>query len=255
MGFEISDKRPEFRLNSPQGKAILALARGGDYAHPAEEKAMEYLALQLPVKESLHILDVGCGRGGSANWFQAHHFGHVTGLDIDQASIAYAQTRYPKVVFRQGDVSQLAQWDTASFDVIYLLNSFYAFPNQPLALQSLRNVAKPGTLLLIYDYTKKPGTPLPVELGTEIGNPIVNEDFAIWLESSRWKIASIDDLTDIYNESYIQLLQKFRLKRAEILHSWGHDWYDFIMTWYGALQGSLAQRNLGGALFTAIAVE
>jgi len=255
MEIETTDKRPEFRLNSPQGKAILALARGGDYAHPGEVQAMEYVSLHFPAKETLHILDVGCGRGGSAHWFQSHHFGHVTGLDIDQASIQYAQTRYPGVLFKQGDVSQLAKWDTASFDVIYLLNSFYAFPDQPLALQSLRNVAKPGTSLLIYDYTKKPGTPLPRELGTEIGNPIVNEDFAIWMESSRWKIVSVVDLTDLYNESYIQLLQKFQLKRAEILHSWGNDWYDFIMMWYGALQKALSIRIIRGGLFTAVAVE
>jgi hypothetical protein len=28
-----------FKMNSPEGKAILALVRDGDYAHPGEEEA------------------------------------------------------------------------------------------------------------------------------------------------------------------------------------------------------------------------
>jgi ubiquinone/menaquinone biosynthesis C-methylase UbiE len=246
---------PEFRLNSPQGKSILALARGADFAHPGEDSVLELIASGLLSHMSLRLLDVGCGRGGTAQWFYEHDFGHITGIDIDKSSIDYARNKYPNVDFKHVDVSYLASIHGDCFDVIYAFNSFYAFNNQLLSLHEIRSVAKLGTKLLIYDYTRPQGGRLPEELGSEIGQPIVEEDIKMWLEASRWKLESIQDFTNLYSQSYIQLLQKFELKRDEILKSSDQEWYDFITHWYGALQLALSQRVLGGALFSAIAVE
>jgi hypothetical protein len=56
----------EFRMNSPQGKAILALARDGGYAHPGEETSIA-MAVALIERSGIHrVLDLGCGRGGFA---------------------------------------------------------------------------------------------------------------------------------------------------------------------------------------------
>jgi ubiquinone/menaquinone biosynthesis C-methylase UbiE len=246
---------PEFRLNSPQGKSILALARGADFAHPGEDRVIESVASGLLPNKSLRLLDVGCGRGGTAQWFYEHNFGQVTGIDLDKTSIEYARNKYPHVDFRHADVSHLPSFQGDFFDIIYSFNAFYAFTDQLLALHEIRSVAKPGAKLLIYDYTKPLGGRLPEALGSEIGQPIVKENIKIWLEASRWKLESIHDFTNLYSESYIQLLQKFELKRDEILKSSDQEWYDFITRWYGALQLALSQGILGGALISAIAVE
>jgi hypothetical protein len=58
-----------FRMNSPQGKSILSRIRGGDYAHPGEEDAIVQIAQKLPRASIRRLLDVGCGRGGTAEWF------------------------------------------------------------------------------------------------------------------------------------------------------------------------------------------
>ncbi|GAB6046625.1 hypothetical protein JCM19379_04480 [Methyloparacoccus murrellii] len=55
-----------FSLNSPQGKALLALARDGDYAHPGEAETIRLACAGLARQDSHRLLDVGCGRGGTA---------------------------------------------------------------------------------------------------------------------------------------------------------------------------------------------
>ena len=54
------------RLNSFQGKRLLALARGGDYAHAGETESIDLVWTRLPKKPPQQVLDAGCGRGGTA---------------------------------------------------------------------------------------------------------------------------------------------------------------------------------------------
>ena len=53
-------------MNSFEGKRILALIREGDYAHAGEEEAIERAFRSIPKNRENWVLDVGCGRGGSA---------------------------------------------------------------------------------------------------------------------------------------------------------------------------------------------
>lgn len=121
-------------MNSPEGKAILAKARRGDFAHPGEEEAIQFVAAGAERSGIRRVLDVGCGRGGTAAWFHQHGWGQVVGVDVDQKSIDHARATYPGVEFVALDVGRLADWRTDPFDFICLFNSFYAFPDQLLAL-------------------------------------------------------------------------------------------------------------------------
>jgi hypothetical protein len=55
-------------MNSFEGKRILALIRDGDYAHAGEEEAIECSFRSIPKNLEHWLLDVGCGRGGSADY-------------------------------------------------------------------------------------------------------------------------------------------------------------------------------------------
>jgi cyclopropane fatty-acyl-phospholipid synthase-like methyltransferase len=54
------------RLNSYQGKRLLALARGADYAHAGETEAIDLVWSGLPKSRTQNVLDAGCGRGGTS---------------------------------------------------------------------------------------------------------------------------------------------------------------------------------------------
>lgn len=243
------------RMNSPQGKAILALVRGGDYAHPGEEAAIAEVAKTLPQTGIRRLLDVGCGRGGTADWFHRNGWGTVVGVDIDDESLEYARKRYADVDFVHLDVVDLMRLGRDPFDLAYLFNSFYAFPDQARALHAIRAVCRAGAQLLIYDYTQ-PGTATAQreQLGLEIGRPIVVEQVRGWMTQAGWRLVSTEDWTDRYVASYSYLLQRFESKRAEIVGMAGDDWYEHVTSWYGRLREGLAAGTLGGAALTAVAV-
>jgi len=248
-------KGTQFRMNSPQGKSILALVRGGDYAHPGEEAAIAEVAKTLPQTAIRRLLDVGCGRGGTAEWFYRHGWGTVVGVDIDDESLEYARARYPNVEFVHLDVVDLGRLDRDPFDLAYLFNSFYAFPDQARALYAIRAVCRAGAQLLIYDYTQ-PGAAMAQRepLGLEIGRPIVVEQTRAWMTQSGWNLVSTEDWTGRYVASYSHLLQRFESKRSEIIAMAGDDWYQHVTCWYGRLHHALAAGALGGAVLRAVAI-
>jgi len=72
-------------MNSFAGKRLLALVRGGDYAHAGEEEAIELAFRAVPKAPQKSILDVGCGRGGTIAFLRA-----ADGVKSPRASIARA---------------------------------------------------------------------------------------------------------------------------------------------------------------------
>jgi len=240
-----------FRMNSPTGKSILAKARNGDFAHPGEEEAVQLVAAEMKESCVRRVLDVGCGRGGTAAWFQQNNFGHVFGIDVDEESINYARAAYPDVQFVALDVGKLAEWQSEPFDFAYLFNSFYAFPDQPRALRGIRAVCRSGADLCIFDYAKTRDALLPAALGSEIGSPIVIEDLPNWLAEAGWIPISSEDWTDRYVDWYDTLLAAFERDRPWISESFGDGWAEFVLDWYGSLRAALAARTLRGMVFRA----
>jgi SAM-dependent methyltransferase len=243
-----------FRMNSSQGKAILALVRDGDYAHPGGEEAIETVVNDLPRASKYRVLDVGCGRGGTANWFHQHGWGDVVGIDIDANSIDYARQTYPQVQFHVCDVAEIGQVYPPAFDLAYLFNSFYAFPDQQAALGAIRGACRDGAHLAIFDYTQPKGGKLPAALGTEIGNPIIMESLIAWMEAVEWHVISVTDITERFVHWYDAMLLKVEKNRQPILAMGGEDWYDYVLSWYGALRDALVSGHVGGSVIHAAAL-
>jgi len=69
-------------------------ARKTDYAHAGEEEAIDLAFKDIPKEPKGLLLDMGCGRGGTAHYVQGRCWGNVTGADIDADSIEYAVKKY-----------------------------------------------------------------------------------------------------------------------------------------------------------------
>ena len=238
-------------MNSFEGKRILALIRDGDYAHAGEEKAIERSFRSIPKNPDSWMLDVGCGRGGSADYLRRCGWGHVEGIDRDADSIEYARMTYPHVGFHVCDVLDVPRTVARDFDIIYMLNAFYAFDNQRDALVGLRKVAKPGAQLVIFDYTvgeqSAGGNPglMP--------HPIRRSEIAAMLGGAGWKPGAFEDLSAEYVRWYAAFVERIRNKRAEIEQIGGADWYNFVLSMYSGLYGVIADGGIGGALVHASA--
>ena len=243
----------DFRLNSSEGKQILSCIRQGDYAHPGEEEAISISLGDITPSPTKRALDIGCGRGGTADWLRRQGWANVVGIDHDADAISYATSRYTKVSYFNHDVLELGQSRLGSFDLIYLFNSFYAFSEQEAALNVLRQVAAPKASLRIFDYAQATQHALPASLGSEIGKPIILDRVEEQLIRAGWQRFEAINLTDSYITWYGDFLQKLISCRDRIVEAHGDDWYDYFAQWYGALHQALIDGELQGVLIRASA--
>ncbi len=56
------------RMDEFDGKKFLATVRGEDFAHAGEKDAIDLVFERIPAQSNWKVLDVGCGRGGTAHY-------------------------------------------------------------------------------------------------------------------------------------------------------------------------------------------
>lgn len=101
----------------------------------------------------LEILDVGCGRGGTAyvinRYFRAKRF---VGLDLAPEAIRYCRKthRYPGFSFHEGDAEQLP-FDEGTFDVVTNVESSHNYPDVFAFFLGVHRVLRPGGRFLHTD--------------------------------------------------------------------------------------------------------
>jgi ubiquinone/menaquinone biosynthesis C-methylase UbiE len=240
------------KMNSAQGKQILALVREGNYAHPGEEQAIELALAPYPRNWERRILDLGCGLGGTAEYVRRNGWGSVTGVDIDGETLAAAARVYKEIDFVTADAGSLGEIWQEKFDLIYLFNSFYAFPDQPGALRQMSRVARPGASLVIFEYTDLDGS-FQEQVAKESSwwTPINLTSFPEQLKAAGWQLDRVYDITEQYLLWYRELCGRIESKKAEIVGRFGIDWYDFTHATYFALLSLVERKVVGGAIIRA----
>ena len=104
------------------------------------------------------------------------------------------------------------------------MKSFYAFPDQQLALHNIAGVCRPAASLYIFDYARSRGSSLPIELGSDIGQLIIIEDMPSWLSQAGWAKVGLEDYTEPYVIWYDSLLRAFELDQKWIVETFGEEW-------------------------------
>jgi SAM-dependent methyltransferase len=242
------------RMNSPTGKKILALVRGGDYAHPGEEAAIDLALRDFATDRERLILDVGCGRGGTAQYLQDRGWGRVVGFDIDEDAIAYAQAAYPQAHFLVLDVNEAAEVLSRRFDLICLFTTFYALADQQAALRQLRSLAAPRGSLLIFDYLDltEDGNILPVREGEgAVWHPLKLQGIETRFAATGWTILQIADITPKFGEWYTDLVSRIAAREKQIGDLAGPAWHRFVHDFYGGMLAAIKDGSLGGVIVTA----
>ena len=247
------------RMNSFEGKRILALVRDGDYAHAGEEEAVLRTLAPYEPRADRVVLDVGCGRGGSAKLVKDRGFGRVVGIDVEAESIRRAREVYPDVEFHAGDVVEVERLLTGPVDLVYLLNSFYAFADQTRALAALRRVAADGAELAIFDYVDRGGygsRPILRDGGVPfLPRPMRLADMPEMLHAAGWHLLAIEELHAEYERWYAVLVARIDARREAIVEISDAAGFDVVRGLYGALLDAIRRGDMGGAIVRAAAQE
>jgi SAM-dependent methyltransferase len=128
----------------------------GDFALAAEQMC-ERVCAAGGVRDALHILDVGCGLGGTvANLNERLYRVELTGLNIDSRQLEWARQHVlprsgNRIRFQQGDACDMP-FEDASFDVVLALECVFHFPSRNRFLSEARRVLRPGGRLALSDF-------------------------------------------------------------------------------------------------------
>jgi ubiquinone/menaquinone biosynthesis C-methylase UbiE len=110
------------------------------------------LCIQVELKEKV-IVEVGCGRGGGANFIARYHKPKlITGVDLSPNAVSLCNKSYnlENLNFLVGDSSKLPFEDN-SVDVILNVESSHCYPSIPDVISEVCRVLKPGGHFLYCD--------------------------------------------------------------------------------------------------------
>ncbi|MFP4004848.1 MAG: class I SAM-dependent methyltransferase [Alphaproteobacteria bacterium] len=122
-----------------------------------------------PLKEGMHVLDAGCGIGGTARCLAREYGCRVTGIDLTPDYIEVARMLTERMGlgercrFDTGSATDLP-YENAAFDAGVTFHAAMNIEDRPRFYSELARVMKPGAPLCVYDVMKgpAPGMVFPV---------------------------------------------------------------------------------------------
>ena len=127
-----------------------------DEFHIGGRQASEEFIDQLELSVNNHVLDVGCGIGGTSR-FVASHFGcRVTGIDLTPEFVSTGQSLCDwvglagQVKLTQGDATEMP-FNDESFDAAFMLHVGMNIANKNGLFAEVYRLIKPGAVFGVYD--------------------------------------------------------------------------------------------------------
>jgi SAM-dependent methyltransferase len=124
--------------------------------------ATEELARFCQLKPEQHVLDVGCGLGGTARHLALHFGCRTTGLDLTAEYIQAAQMLTGKlrldaqVAFKHGSALEMP-FEDAAFDVVWSEYAQMNIPDKPRLYGEIHRVLRKGGRFAFHDVLAGPG--------------------------------------------------------------------------------------------------
>jgi tocopherol O-methyltransferase len=120
----------------------------------AQEKLIEKLIELLDLTKDMHILDVGCGMGGSSIYLAKNYHVNVTGISLSKKQIDIAlqeaqECHLENVIFKIEDALALDSFEANSFNIVWSLESCEQFYDKELFIKQAFRVLKPGGQLIL----------------------------------------------------------------------------------------------------------
>ncbi|MCF6777291.1 class I SAM-dependent methyltransferase [Thiotrichales bacterium 19X7-9] len=239
------------------GKQLVSFLRQDNYAHAGESEAIELVMSFYKSRKFDHILDVGCGLGGTSNYIKSKgHCNNISGFDIEDEAISYAKTLYPKINFFTSNVFEVSSVLKEKFDLLCLFNSFYAFNDHKKALEELFKITSHKGQIAIFDYSDPYiGKNTPLYRNGNNGKtpfvPIKLDKIHELMNNSGWQILTIKNLNDQYYFWYDELCKLLIKNKAKVIQNFNENAFNNALSTYDNLRSAIEKNDLGGAIVYA----
>ena len=245
---------PSDKMNT--ARLLLADLRGGDYAHAGDKEAIDMvlrkvLALSPDIQKGV-CLDVGSGSGGTAHYICNLDFHSIYGIDLDHAAVEHAQKHYPQIQFLTANAHDVAKlFNPEAFSFIYLFNVLYAIEDKSSLLKNLYDVAKPGAILALFDYTTEQTPFYLKDLAGKPMHPIVLKELEKNLNDAGWETIEINDLSSHFLVWYRHLLDNIENRQEILSHKFSEADMTKVKVTFSTIYEWLKTSQIGGAAIYA----
>ena len=192
-----------------------------DEFHIGGRAATEHAVAKMKLTGSEHVLDVGCGVGGTARYLASVHGCRVTGIDLTPAFIEAAQLLSERTGLagrvRFETASALAMpYEPASFDAALTFHVAMNIEGRAGLYGEVARVLRPGAGFCVYDVMRGPGPggaagvavryPQPWADSATTSHLTTSAETEQLLTGAGFEVSEIDDRTDFGIEFFRQRL-------------------------------------------------
>jgi cyclopropane fatty-acyl-phospholipid synthase-like methyltransferase len=186
------------------------------------------------IKPQDHVLDAGCGIGGSSIWMAKQHGNQVTGITISAKQASYAREHAhrhgvaERVNFQVADFCA-TPFAEAAFDVVWALESSCHALNKADFLREAYRVLKPGGRLIVCDgfllqrqFTEQQWQAVVTCLnGWAVPNLCARQEFSALLQFQQFQAIQCLDITSqtLASADYMYKVAKW-LQPVQKLSQW-----------------------------------
>ncbi len=206
-GLEVAGK--ELESLQPQDLAPV------DEYHIGGRKATTHAVDKLCLNKNQHVLDIGCGIGGTARYIAANIGCNVTGIDLTPEYISIAKT-LTGLTGLDNEISYKAAtaldmpFESKTFDAAITIHVAMNISDRAALYSEIARVMKPGATLCIYDVMKKNDEnfsfPVPWAESADTSHLTSPEDMRILLTNAGFDVREVEDRTDFALDFFKQSL-------------------------------------------------
>ncbi|MHA1525218.1 MAG: methyltransferase domain-containing protein [Alphaproteobacteria bacterium] len=184
-----------------------------DEFHIGGRRATEHAVASLGLTSNQHVLDVGCGIGGTARYLANHIGCRVTGIDLTAEYVALATDLTARtgladrVVFKTANALDMPFQDTR-FDAALCLHVAMNIHDRAGLYGQIARVMKSGARVCLYDVVRcgdgPIDYPLPWAQTTATSHLVESDRMQALLQEAGMVVETVEDRTDFARDIFSQ---------------------------------------------------
>ncbi len=181
--------------------------------HTGGKAATEYAVAKMDLKAGQHVLDIGCGIGGTVRHIAEHRACQVTGIDLTPEYISAAKELSELTGLEQRVRFQVASaldmpFQDMSFDAAITLHVAMNIHDRVRLYNEIARVLKSGATFCLFDMMKKdakpPEYPVPWARTAETSYLTTADEMLTLLDNAGFYIDEVEDRTAFALEFFKQ---------------------------------------------------